>query len=121
MVDELLVQWLFVSQLPGSLLLLGQMLFAGFFVASDLIPVWLRWALYLCTLTYALRILLVAEFENCGGTANPTWSDSCNALIVNVGANPNDTWWYWIVLTMLFAVFRVAALVVLRKKASKYF
>ncbi|KAG7365609.1 ABC-2 type transporter [Nitzschia inconspicua] len=33
-----------------------------FFVAPKLIPVWLRWAQYLCTLTYAVRIALVEEF-----------------------------------------------------------
>merc|ERR1712032_1477274 len=34
------------------LLFVPQLLFAGFFVRSDLIPGWLRWAQYLCSLTY---------------------------------------------------------------------
>ena len=34
------------------ILFVPQMLFAGFFVVPELIPVWLRWARYLCTLTY---------------------------------------------------------------------
>lgn len=33
------------------ILFVPQMLFAGFFVTPSLIPVWLRWARYLCTLT----------------------------------------------------------------------
>lgn len=33
------------------ILFVPQMLFAGFFVRPGLIPVWLRWARYLCTLT----------------------------------------------------------------------
>lgn len=33
------------------ILFVPQMLFAGFFVAPELIPVWLRWAQYLCSLT----------------------------------------------------------------------
>ena len=47
------------------ILFVPQMLFAGFFVAPDLIPSWLRWARYLCTMTYAVRIALVSEFEDC--------------------------------------------------------
>eukprot|EP00980_Cylindrotheca_fusiformis_P025441 scaffold13722_cov64-Cylindrotheca_fusiformis.AAC.1 len=36
------------------LLFVPQLLFAGFFVVPELIPIWLRWARYLCSLTYAL-------------------------------------------------------------------
>ena len=52
------------------ILFVPQMLFAGFFVAPDLIPAWLRWARYLCSLTYAVRISLVEEFYNCN-PSNP--------------------------------------------------
>ena len=38
------------------ILFVPQMLFAGFFVTPDLIPVWLRWAQYLCSLTYRVRL-----------------------------------------------------------------
>lgn len=102
------------------LLFVPQMLFAGFFVATDLIPVWLRWAQYLCSLTYALRILLVEEFEDCGGT-DEELNQTCNNLVSGVGANPDSVWWYWLVLLSLFAVLRTSALLVLRKKATKYF
>jgi hypothetical protein len=123
------------------ILFVPQMLFAGFFVAPDLIPVWLRWARYLCTLTYAVRILLVAEFEDCaelspeclqsvqdkgaGAAAGlpeckydavPCWS-----LLDNVQADPDETLWNWAVLLGLFVVFRLAALYALRKKATKFF
>lgn len=103
------------------ILFVPQMLFAGFFVAPELIPVWLRWAQYLCSLTYALRIALIAEFEDCGGTSDPEASMSCNALLYNVGADSEDQWWYWLVLLSIFAVFRLFALVILRKKATKFF
>lgn len=39
-------------------------LFAGFFVPVEDIPVWLRWAQYLCGLKYSLNLLTVVEFEN---------------------------------------------------------
>lgn len=96
------------------LLFIPQMLFAGFFVAPDLIPSWLRWAQYLCSLTYATRIGLVAEFGDCR-------TEACIGLLDSTWANPDDTWWYWLVLCMLFFVFRVIALIFLRLQATKFY
>ena len=79
------------------LLFVPQMLFAGFFVAPELIPAWLRWARYLCSLTYSVRIGLVEEFygrddcvieNNDGDVASP-----CDSLVSTIGADPDDTWW----------------------------
>mmetsp|Transcript_20220 Transcript_20220/g.55827 ORF Transcript_20220/g.55827 Transcript_20220/m.55827 type:complete len:378 (-) Transcript_20220:318-1451(-) len=102
------------------ILFVPQMLFAGFFVAPDLIPEWLRWARYLCTLTYAVRILLVAEFEDCD-PGNPEANDSCNDLLDTVEADPDEVWWNWLLLIVLFACFRSMALFVLRSKATKFY
>ncbi len=49
-------------------LFVPQMLFAGFFVAPKLIPIWLRWARFICTMTFAFRIIMVAEFDRCCGS-----------------------------------------------------
>jgi ABC-type multidrug transport system permease subunit len=101
------------------ILFVPQMLFAGFFVAPDLIPVWLRWARYLCTLTYSVRIMLVAEFDrDCGSVKG---NINCEQLLDNVGAVPEDTWWNWLVLVALFCVFRLFAVFILRQKATKFF
>jgi hypothetical protein len=98
------------------LLFVPQMLFAGFFVTPSLIPIWLRWARYLCTLTYAIRIILVAEFKDCAKT-----HEGCARLLEDVSADDDDTWWNWLVLVALFGFFRLSALMVLRKKATKFF
>ena len=100
------------------ILFVPQMLFAGFFVAPSLIPVWLRWAQYLCSLTYAVRLVLVAEFSDCTPGAE---QESCEKLIDNIGANEDDVWWYWLVLAGLFVVFRLGAVTVLRSKATKFY
>eukprot|EP00978_Attheya_sp_CCMP212_P012469 scaffold31115_cov58-Attheya_sp.AAC.1 len=76
------------------ILFVPQMLLSGLFVASDLIPIWLRWAQYLCSLTYASRIALVAEFDDCGSGGSEA-QDNCNNLQNNVGAKSDDVWWYW--------------------------
>ena len=80
------------------LLFVPQMLFAGFFVAPELIPAWLRWARYLCSLTYSVRIGLVEEFDNRSDciieNSEGDLSSPCDSLVSNVEADPNDTWWY---------------------------
>jgi len=109
-----------------SLVFLPQVLFSGFYVSIDLIPVWLRWLQWLSPLTYANRILVVDEFYDCGdrrgigGTAATAANENCDALIRSVGANPNDVWWYWIVLFCLFCAFRMVALFNLKRNASKF-
>lgn len=100
------------------LLFVPQMLFAGFFVPPYLIPPWLRWARYLCTLTYAIRIMLVAEFSDCG--PDPVAIENCNTLLTQIEADDGDTWWNWLVLLALFAAFRLLALFLLQRKATKF-
>ena len=105
------------------LLFVPQLLFAGFFVATELIPEWLRWAQYLCSLTYALRLALLAEFGPCAEedgalTGQP---NHCQAILDNSGAEEDQKWLYWLILCCLFLAFRVSALLILRKKAQKFY
>jgi hypothetical protein len=101
------------------ILFVPQMLFAGFFVKPDLIPIWLRWARYLCSLTYAVRLLLIEEFEDCG--TNEMAQMNCINLVENVEADEDEVWWYWLVLLALFTGFRGFGLYILHEKASKFF
>lgn len=104
------------------MLFVPQMLFAGFFVRTNLIPVWLRWIQYLCTLTYAIRITLVAEFQSCSNdTSNPTAAKTCTQLLESVNANEDELWWSWLILVVIFVVFRILAVALLRSKATKYY
>ncbi|KAL3907555.1 MAG: hypothetical protein SGILL_008825 [Bacillariaceae sp.] len=100
------------------ILFVPQLMFAGFFVAPDLIPVWLRWLQYVFPLTYSTRLSLIYEFEDCGGGQADI---NCANLLDNVNADPDESWWYWLVLVAIFIVMRTVGLVVLRKKASKFF
>jgi ABC-type multidrug transport system permease subunit len=108
-----------VGQEMLPLLFVPQMLFSGFFVVPALIPAWLRWARYLCSLTYSIRLAVLEEFGNgCGSEAA---DNSCNQVIANVDANEEDALWYWLVMVCIFVFFRVLALLVLQKKAVKFF
>ena len=99
------------------MLFVPQMMFAGFFVAIELIPLWLRWAQYLCGLTYATRLMTIAEFNSCTGAGK----ENCDGIIYDlIDADPDDTWWYWVLLVGLFVVFRLLGLAILTKKATKF-
>jgi hypothetical protein len=37
-----------------------------------------------------------------------------------IRADPDETWWNWLVLVLLFVVFRVAALFILRAKVTLF-
>lgn len=101
------------------LLFVPQFLFAGFFVIPALIPVWLRWARYLCSLTYAIRIIAVEEFGN--GCGSPEADKACLRTNESIEADSDELWWNWLILIGLFVVFRLLALAVLRQKALKFF
>jgi ABC-type multidrug transport system permease subunit len=101
-----------------------QILFSGFFVPPELIPDWLAWLVYVMPLTYGVRILLAGEFggDRCDNVE--TLADggtSCTRILVNSGLDTNDVWWYYLVLLGLFVFFRLLALFILRKKATKFF
>mmetsp|Transcript_25786 Transcript_25786/g.53107 ORF Transcript_25786/g.53107 Transcript_25786/m.53107 type:complete len:667 (-) Transcript_25786:163-2163(-) len=102
------------------LLFVPQLLFAGFFVRTDLIPAWLRWAQYLCSLTYGVRLALLAEFGDCA--ADPKFQPNLCAQLLDVNqVDEDETGLYWGVLWGLFVVFRLGGLALLRKKATKFY
>ena len=64
----------------------------------------------------------MAEFEDCAdGDGSEAAAVNCSNLLENIDADSSKTWWNWLVLVALFAVFRLLALMVLRKKATKFF
>jgi len=46
----------------SPLIFVPQLLFAGFFISISDIPVWLRWAQYLCSLKYSINLVMLLEF-----------------------------------------------------------
>ena len=80
-------------------------------------PEWLAWLTYVFPLTYAMRLVLVYEFEECNGNAQIF----CDMLLENADARPDDTWWYWIVLVTQFVICRSLALFFLQRKAKQFY
>ena len=94
------------------LIVLPQAIFSGLFVAVPLIPGWIRWVQYTCSLIYANPLALLSEFGDCNA-----WS--CHTILYNVDADEDEAWWYWLALGVIAIISRVSAILLLRKKATK--
>lgn len=81
-------------------------------------PDWLSWLTYVFPLTYSVRLTLVYEFED---ACDDLVVDTCSMLLTNTDADPDDTWWYWLVLSAQFVFFRLLALFVLQRKAGQFY
>lgn len=99
------------------LVFVPQFLFAGFFVKIELLPSWLRWVQWLCSLSYGIRLGLLAEFEECADEGET----NCSIILESANSNADEKWIYWLVLVALFVVFRVWALFVLKQKANSFY
>lgn len=105
----------------APLLYVPQLLFAGFFIKISQIPVFLRWAQYLCALKYAMNLILLTEFNpnrsSCGGDAR----QNCEDVLKDNDVKREDFWIYILILALLFAAFRVLGAVILVKKAKRFY
>jgi len=99
-----------------TLVVVPQFYFSGLFIAIELIPEWVSWAQYLCSLTYAARLGFAYEFGgDCGDAAA---QQNCDTILAANNVHVDDTWWYWLALLGLFVMFRLGGIVVLRFKAT---
>eukprot|EP00522_Entomoneis_paludosa_P001388 CAMPEP_0172475348 /NCGR_PEP_ID=MMETSP1065-20121228/69819_1 /TAXON_ID=265537 /ORGANISM="Amphiprora paludosa, Strain CCMP125" /LENGTH=673 /DNA_ID=CAMNT_0013233547 /DNA_START=69 /DNA_END=2090 /DNA_ORIENTATION=+ len=98
-----------------TLLVVPQFYFSGLFISIELIPSWVAWAQYLCSLTYAARISFAYEFDDCDpGLA----SENCDTVLEANNVDKDDVWWYWLALLGLFVAFRLGGVAVLRYRAT---
>jgi len=98
-----------------QILLIPQVLLCGYFIPSYYVPVWLRWAEWICSLTYGVQIAMIYEYEqNCD-------TDVCKGLIESRHLSSSQVWWNWVALFLLFLFFRLTALFCLQRKAKKFY
>ena len=100
-----------------TLVVVPQFYFSGLFIAIEYIPSWISWAQYLCSMTYASRIALAYEFDECGEDGSLA-QGNCDELLSANRVSKNDVWWYWLSLMGLFVLFRLGAVYVLHRQAS---
>mmetsp|Transcript_44317 Transcript_44317/g.134997 ORF Transcript_44317/g.134997 Transcript_44317/m.134997 type:complete len:200 (+) Transcript_44317:1889-2488(+) len=98
-----------------TLAVVPQFYFSGLFIAIELMPDWVSWAQYLCSLTYASRISFAYEFDGCEPGAAEA---NCQAVLNANNISVDDVWWYWLALIGLFSLFRLSAVFLLKSKAQ---
>lgn len=106
----------------APLLFVPQLLFAGFFIQTDKIPVWLRWAQWLCSIKYGMNLALLNEFNkalpNCQGVVSSVFCDQ----ILSQNSIKDGDWPIYIgILVALFFGFRILAAFILTQKAKKFY
>mmetsp|Transcript_14078 Transcript_14078/g.37882 ORF Transcript_14078/g.37882 Transcript_14078/m.37882 type:complete len:607 (+) Transcript_14078:4515-6335(+) len=113
------------------LIFVPQLLFAGFFIKIQQIPVWLRWAQYLCALKFGINLALIVEFGECAqselleaGSAEAISATeagqglSCASLLFLNDVNPAFAWVYGGILVGIYFLFQLIAYLVLTSKAN---
>eukprot|EP01065_Artemidia_motanka_P011493 TRINITY_DN161_c0_g1_i1.p1 TRINITY_DN161_c0_g1~~TRINITY_DN161_c0_g1_i1.p1 ORF type:complete len:642 (+),score=202.00 TRINITY_DN161_c0_g1_i1:96-1928(+) len=108
-----------VNLLPIALV--PQFLLGGFFVASEDIPVWLRWTQWLCPFKYAVNLAVLTEFSS---DAVPDSREPYTEALFDRSdiTDSTDAKWFYIgMLLGIIVVFRVLATATLRMKAHQSF
>ncbi len=103
-------------------LFVPQLLFAGFFVRTEQIPVYLRWIQWICSLKYAMNLWLINEF---GEATRASWTPEQQMgarLILERNSVDPELWYvYMVVLLGLVAAFRTLAIFALARRADAFF
>jgi len=107
----------------SPLLFVPQMLFIGFFIRTSLIPVFLRWAQYLCSLKYAINLIILTEFNLSNDSCNTSDAahQNCKNLMDTNNIKSGDFYIYIIILFALFLAFRILAGMILTQKAKRFY
>jgi hypothetical protein len=115
---------------PG--IFVPQILFAGFFIKIDQIPVWIRWAQYLCSLKFAINLHMIIEFTGAcekepqayngaiGMSGGGSRKAAC-AQLLEINDVKADLWYvYALILVGIFLFFRLLGLFFLTRRARGF-
>jgi ABC-type multidrug transport system permease subunit len=106
----------------APLVFVPQLLFVGFFVRINQIPTFLRWAQYLCSLKYAMNLMVIVEFNpnTPGCSVSEIAASNCERLWISNEISSEDIYVYILCLVGLFLVFRVIGCMILLYKTEYY-
>ena len=100
---------------PG--IFVPQILFAGLFIKLDQMPVWIRWAQYLCSLKFGMNLFVLNEFDT---HCDPARVTDCDKFRDTIDADSSIWWAYILILLGIFLFFRLMGLAVLTRKARGF-
>jgi len=111
----------------APLVLVPQLLFLGFFISINQIPIWLQWVQYIVATKYALNLAMLIEFDPAlcvDPYPQPPGSPTiCQQWATVLSVNSVDRslgWMYALILFGIFAGFRIVSLILLNQKAKNF-
>ena len=85
------------------------------------VPVWINWAQYLCSLKYAMNLMILNEF---GAGTRADWSpqqqEGAKSIIDDNDINPGQWWLYVLILLAGISFFRLLAIIALARRAARF-
>lgn len=105
------------------LIYVPQMLFCGFFIRLQLVPIFLQWAQYLCFYKYATNLVLMNEFRvglpSC--QTSDQARDNCSGVLDANDVNPDLFYVYILLLLGICVFFRLIGLFFLLRRAKRFY
>ena len=104
-------------------------LFGGFYVNEDTIPVWLSWIKYLSYLYWAFMALSINDFGGravwkCPASCGNAVSEDCvltgDTILATLHFNPDDLWLAFVGLIALILFYNGIGYILLRRSKPKY-
>eukprot|EP00927_Polykrikos_kofoidii_P027600 TRINITY_DN2421_c0_g1_i1.p1 TRINITY_DN2421_c0_g1~~TRINITY_DN2421_c0_g1_i1.p1 ORF type:complete len:626 (+),score=103.86 TRINITY_DN2421_c0_g1_i1:58-1878(+) len=95
---------------PG--LFVPQILFAGFFIKMELIPVFMRWIQYICCLKWGMNIILHNEFGD---------DDQATRILDSNDIVEENLWISYLILVCIMIFCRILAVIALSKKSKAFY
>ena len=107
----------------APLTMIPQILFAGFFIRTSSIPVFLRWAQWLCSLKYTVNIVLLTEFnaKNSSCLTSPEATQNCANVLHENGIKADEYYISIIMLAVLIVTLRMIGPIILARKAKRFY
>jgi hypothetical protein len=107
----------------APLMFIPQILFAGFFIRTSSIPVFLRWAQWLCSLKYTVNLILLTEFnlDNDSCNTSDAAHQNCKRVLDDNDIKADEFYVSIIMLGVLVVVLRVIGPWILAQKAKKFY
>lgn len=93
-----------------------QILFAGFFIKMEQVPIFLRWVQYICGLKWGMNVILINEFGSNGANL-----PEVQAFLEGNDAKEDLMWIYVLVLVGLIFFFRSVSILKLKKAAASVY
>jgi ABC-type multidrug transport system permease subunit len=113
------------SLIITPIVLIPMLIFGGFFINSNSIPTWLAWIRYISIFYYGFAALMISQYTNL--TLTCTSSEliesssgtlfcpftSGEQVLAQLGINPDDKAFFWIMLLVLWIAYWLIALILL--------